>query len=52
MPDPLTILGGAAASVQLVDVAAKLSHEIYAFFRSVQGAGVDAQRQLASQLYL
>jgi hypothetical protein len=44
-------LGGVAASVQLVDVAVKLSHNIYTFFRSVQGTGVDAQRQLASKLY-
>ena len=49
MPDPMSVLGGIAASVQLVDIAAKLSHDIYISFRSVQSAGADAQRQLSSR---
>ncbi|KAF2115668.1 hypothetical protein BDV96DRAFT_645860 [Lophiotrema nucula] len=46
MPDPLSALGGVAASLQLVEVATKTCLELYSFFHAVRGAGEDAKAQL------
>jgi hypothetical protein len=49
MPDPLTVVGGAAGVAQLAGVVGYLSKELYSFFLAIQDAS-DEFKKLRSVL--
>ena len=49
MAEALATFGGAAAAVQLLDVAIRISDDIYTFFRTARKAEEDVQTHLSSK---